>query len=367
MVILENVTKLFGAKPVIQNLSLKVEEGEIFTLLGESGCGKTTLLRLIAGFEQPDNGRISIGGEDMLPLPVERRPVGFIFQSHALFPHLTVYDNIAVGPRIRKLSEDELRKRIEALLEITRLQDSRRAYPGSLSGGESQRVAIARAIVNRPKMLLLDEPLSALDPKLRQSLREELAEMQRTFGITFLFVTHDQEEAMSISTRIGIMDKGSLSQVGRPDELYDRPATPYVARFLGEVNRLRGTVERQSGDRATIQLQGLGHIECKTDNPQMPDKKATIYIRPENIFLSAKAELGDLPNKLEGEIVSGAFHGNHTRYKVKLRDGSCLNIQTRHDSRGGREEQFFRIGDRVRALFRPESVFLFDAEDDHAG
>ncbi|MFQ5675900.1 MAG: ABC transporter ATP-binding protein [bacterium] len=183
---------------MIHNLSLEVKEGEIFTLLGESGCGKTTLLRLLAGFEQPDSGGISIAGENVLPLPVERRPVGFIFQNYALFPHLSVYDNIAVGPRVRELPEDEIEKQIDVLLETTRIKELKHAFPGRLSGGESQRVAIARAIINRPKILLLDEPFAALDPSLRQSLRDEIADMQKTFGITFLFVTHDQEEALSL-------------------------------------------------------------------------------------------------------------------------------------------------------------------------
>ncbi|MFQ5715846.1 MAG: ABC transporter ATP-binding protein, partial [Nitrospinales bacterium] len=267
MVVLENIDKSFGPKKVIQNLSLEVGEGEIFTLLGESGCGKTTLLRLVAGFLQPDGGRILIENEDMLSLPVERRPVGFIFQNHALFPHLSVYDNIAVGPRIRNVPEKETRKQIDALLEAARIQDLKQAYPNQISGGESQRVAIVRAVVNRPKVLLLDEPLSSLDPGLRQSLREELVEMQKTFGLTFFFVTHDQEEALSLSTRIGILESGRLLQVGPPAELYDRPKTPYIAQFLGEVNPLRGGVVRQSGSRVSIQIDGGGLIHCDSREP----------------------------------------------------------------------------------------------------
>ncbi|SVC29369.1 uncharacterized protein METZ01_LOCUS282223, partial [marine metagenome] len=242
MVKLDSISKSFGGKPVVENVSLEIEEGERFTLLGRSGCGKTTLLRLIAGFETPDSGTIAIEGQDVGSLPVEQRPVGLIFQNYALFPHMTVYDNIAVGPRIRRHPEIDIAKSIDELLEITHLQALRDAHPGQISGGEAQRVALARAVINRPKILLLDEPLSALDPSLRQHLREELVEMQRALGITFLFVTHDQEEAMGLATRMGIMDNGCLQQVGTPSELYERPQTTFIAEFLGEVNRLSGNV-----------------------------------------------------------------------------------------------------------------------------
>ena len=260
MVKLEGITKAFDSRKVLENCSLEIEEGERFVLLGQSGCGKTTLLRLIAGFDQPDQGRIWIGGQEISSLPVEQRPVGFIFQRHALFPHMNVYDNIAVGPRVRGLPEPEIASQIDKLLEITRLTELRHAWPGQLSGGESQRVALARAVINKPKVLLLDEPLSALDEGLRQNLREELMDIQRTFGITFLFVTHDQEEAMSLADRMSILEGGSFLQVGTPQTLYDQPADPFTASFLGEINRLEGTVIQQTGNQITLSLQEAGNL-----------------------------------------------------------------------------------------------------------
>ena len=223
MLKLDSISKSFGGNTVLENISLEIESGERFTLLGRSGCGKTTLLRIIAGFENPDSGSIFIDGQDVGSLPVEQRPIGMIFQNYALFPNMSVYDNIAVGPRIRKQPEPQIASKIEELLEITHIRSLRDVYPRQISGGEAQRVALARAVINRPKILLLDEPLSALDLSLRQNLREELVDMQRTLGITFLFVTHDQEEAMGLATHMGIMDNGCLQQVGTPTELYEKP------------------------------------------------------------------------------------------------------------------------------------------------
>jgi len=260
MVRLEGITKSFGSKTVLEDCSLAIEAGERFVLLGQSGCGKTTLLRLIAGFDQPDRGRIFIEGQEVGTLPIEQRPVGFIFQRHALFPHMDVYDNIAVGPRVRGIPESEISNQIDALLEVTRLSELRHAWPGQLSGGESQRVALARAVINKPKVLLLDEPLSALDESLRQNLREELMEIQRAFGITFLFVTHDQEEAMSLADRMSILEGGSLLQVGTPQALYGQPADPFTASFLGEINRLEGIVIQQTGNQVTLSLHGAGTL-----------------------------------------------------------------------------------------------------------
>ena len=288
MVHLKILSKSFGEKSVIQEVSLEIPAGERFILLGRSGCGKTTLLRLLAGFERPDHGAILIEGEDVVSLPVERRPVGFIFQSYALFPHMTVYDNIAVGPRIRQIPEPEIARRIGELLKIIHLTGLKNAYPTRLSGGESQRVAIARAIVNRPKILLLDEPLSALDASLRQGLREELKEMQKALGITFLFVTHDQEEAMSLATRMGILEGGKLLQVGTPSELYNHPESPFVAGFLGAVNRLSGKVERQDENRTIVALGGELKIHCETGSKHPPGQEVSCFIRPEKMFFGSE-------------------------------------------------------------------------------
>lgn len=362
MVHLKNLSKSFGAKSVIQDVSLEIQAGERFILLGRSGCGKTTLLRMIAGFESPDQGAILIEGEEVVSLPVERRPVGFIFQSYALFPHMTVYDNIAVGPRIRETPEPEIARQIGDLLEITHLTGLSKAYPGRLSGGESQRVAIARAIINQPKILLLDEPLSALDASLRHGLREELKEMQAALGITFLFVTHDQEEAMSLATRMGVLEGGRLLQVGTPSELYNHPESPFVAGFLGAINRLSGKVERQDENRTVVVLDGDLKIQCETKFKRPPGHAVSCFIRPEKIFFGSDNKVAADWNRINALIVEKTFLGNQTLYKTKLQDGQTCNVPVRHDSRGDHKITF-QPGERVTILFSVKDVILFDESD----
>ena len=361
MVKLENICKSFGPKSVLRDFSLEIEEGERFVLLGQSGCGKTTLLRLIAGFEKPDAGKIIIGGEEMKSLPAEKRPVGFIFQRHALFPHMTVYDNIAVGPRIRGVDEKEIEKNIDELLEVTRLQDLRASYPAQLSGGESQRVAIARAVINRPKVLLLDEPLSSLDVNLRRSLRAELAEMQRAFGITFLFVTHDREEAMSLADRMGVMDEGRLLQAGPPAELYDRPGSPFIAQFLGDVNRFEGTVAVQKGNRVTVTAPGAGRLACFAETAFASDTRVVCLVRPERMFLSAQGQVGETDNLLEGVLQEKAFLGSSTISRVRLKNGATIKVIAQH-KRYDAEAPVLCQGDPVRVMFDCEDVILFRQE-----
>ncbi|MBT3922457.1 MAG: ABC transporter ATP-binding protein [Nitrospina sp.] len=355
MVKLDSISKSFGGKSVIENVSLEVEAGERFTLLGRSGCGKTTLLRLIAGFETPDSGTIAIAGQDVGTLPVEQRPVGMIFQNYALFPHMTIYDNIAVGPRVRKHPENEIAKRIDELLEITHLEALRNVYPGQISGGEAQRVALARAVINRPKILLLDEPLSALDLSLRQHLREELIEMQRALDITFLFVTHDQDEAMGLATRMGIMDNGCLQQVGTPPELYEKPQTAFIAEFLGEVNRLTGKVEQKSGNQITLALKSAGTIQCVSDISRPENQQVTCYIRPEKIFFDTGRPQTEPVNILQGTLRQIQFFGSHTRYQLELSGGQTLTLTNQH--RKSRSPQH-SIGDSVRVLFSVSDVFI---------
>jgi spermidine/putrescine transport system ATP-binding protein len=235
---LENVSRRFGAQLAVRNLSLSIAPGEFFSLLGPSGSGKSTTLRLIAGFEQPDAGRIWLQGRDLTEAPPHRRPVNTVFQSYALFPHLTVWDNVAFGPRSQRLAPPQIRHRVGEILEVVRLADLARRRPHELSGGQQQRVALARALVNAPAALLLDEPLSALDPDLRRTMRSELQRIQRELGITFLLVTHDREEALSLSDRLAVLHQGRLEQVGTPRQLYDRPASSVVATFLGAANLL---------------------------------------------------------------------------------------------------------------------------------
>lgn len=354
MIRLEGVSKAFGSKAVLKDCSLSIEEGERFVLLGRSGCGKTTLLRLIAGFDTPDSGRIFIGDQEICGLPVERRPVGFIFQRHALFPHMNVYDNIAVGPRIRGVPESEIAAQIDQLLTMTRLTELRDAWPSRLSGGESQRVALARAVINRPKLLLLDEPLSALDESLRQNLREELMEMQRALGITFLFVTHDQEEAMSLADRMSILEGGSFLQVGTPQSLYDKPADGFTASFLGELNRLEATVQAQEGNRVTLSLGAAGTVVAETDSNIETGARVWCAIRPERIVLQEPGSGGKV-NRLAGTVIQKLFFGDRLRYRVGIGGQQSLLVQRAHG--GGADWQ---AGDAVCAVFSERDVRVFN-------
>jgi len=353
MVRLEGITKSFGPKTVLENCSLTIEEGERFVLLGQSGCGKTTLLRLIAGFDSPDRGRIFIGGQEVGTLPVEQRPVGFIFQRHALFPHMNVYDNIAVGPRVRGIPEPQIASQIDALLEITRLTELRHAWPGQLSGGESQRVALARAVINKPKVLLLDEPLSALDESLRQNLRVELMDMQRAFGITFLFVTHDQEEAMSLADRMSILEGGSLLQVGTPQALYDQPTDPFTASFLGEINRLEATVTRQAGNQVTLSIGEAGALTALSDVTFAEHTRVNCYLRPERLLLKDRKS-DETGNRLDGEVIQKLFFGNRIQYRVQLKNESVLNVQMPSG-----ESAIWNKGDPLSVVFAYRDVYLF--------
>ncbi|MFQ5451871.1 MAG: ABC transporter ATP-binding protein [Nitrospinaceae bacterium] len=359
MVRLQSISKSYDGKPVLRDLSLEIAAGERFILLGRSGGGKTTLLRLFAGFENPDSGSIILEGNDVVPLPVEARPVGFIFQNYALFPHMTVYDNIAVGPRVRGVAEEEIARRIGGLLEITHLQGLRGAFPVRLSGGEAQRVAIARAIINEPKILLLDEPLSALDATLRQQLREELKEMQQTLGITFLFVTHDQEEAMSLATRMGILEDGRLLQVGTPSELYHHPVSPFVAGFLGEVNRLPGIVSRHSGNQVIVSLGGQIEIKCATPVPRPAGQPVECFIRPEKVSFHSGERDDPSLNRLDAKIMEKSFYGSRTRYKFELNTGQSLTVPA-EPGRAGEEPPHFHTGDPVQLRFAAKDVLLFD-------
>ena len=359
MVRLQSISKAFAAgQPVIDDFSLEIETGERFILLGPSGCGKTTLLRLIAGFEKPDKGGIFIEGQNVVHMPVEQRPVGFIFQNHALFKHMTVYDNIAVGPRVRKEDETSIRKRIGKLLSITGLKGLESAYPGRLSGGESQRVAIARALANRPKLLLLDEPLSALDPSLRKNLRQELVEMHQSLGITFLFVTHDQEEAMELSDRMGILQGGRLLQAGTPAELYDRPASPFVAGFIGEVNRLTGTVIKQTGSVVKIDFGPELTLVAATGGHWLEGESVLGFIRPPRLaFQPSDDPEGGGRNRIAGMVRQCTFYGDHFLLTVELIGGARLSVKSHPQPMGEvlapGTRGFVRIPEESLILFRP--------------
>jgi spermidine/putrescine ABC transporter ATP-binding subunit len=308
-----NVSKSFGGPPVVDQVSLDVPRGEFFALLGPSGCGKTTLLRMIAGFETPGSGTISIDGEIMNTVPPNLRPTNMVFQSYAIFPHLNVFDNIAYGLRKQKLPKDALRTRIDAMLATVRLEGLGARAADQLSGGQRQRVALARALVREPKILLLDEPLGALDKRLREAMQLELRAIQRKVGITFVLVTHDQEEALSLSDRVAVMEAGRILQVASPRTLYERPSSRAVADFIGEINFFHATVKDMSGDSVSVNAGLLGIIALPRANVAAgikQDDHILLAIRPEHVRFSAQG--------IAGELLTSTFLGERSHFHVKI-------------------------------------------------
>src|SRR4051812_15402928 len=287
ILVFDSIQKHFGHTRAVDGVSLGIAQGETFSLLGPSGCGKTTLLRLAAGFEKPDRGHILLDGKDITDLPPEKRPVNTVFQSYALFPHLNVRDNIAFGLRISRRSKAEILREVDAMLALTKLEDHALKRPAQLSGGQKQRVALARALVNKPRVLLLDEPLAALDLKLRQHMLGELRRLHEEVGITFIYVTHDQDEALSLSDRIAVMNHGRLAQVGTPRELYERPHTRFVASFIGDANFLPGTVLSRDGiDGCLVQVDGVGEFAVRAPGAGSIGTEVEVSLRPERVSLS---------------------------------------------------------------------------------
>lgn len=315
----ENVTRRFGSFTAVDRISLEIEKGETFSLLGPSGCGKTTLLRMAAGFDSPDEGRIFLDGVDITQLPPDQRPVNTVFQSYALFPHLSIRDNIAFGPKLSRRSKTEIRSEVERMLNLVDLTAHADKKPAQLSGGQKQRVAIARALVNKPKVLLLDEPLAALDLKLRQRLLIELDAIHDEVGITFIYVTHDQSEAMSISDRIAVMNKGTVEQIGKPAEIYEAPRTSFVAAFIGDTNFLDGKITTRIDSRfSRCAIEGLGEIIIDNDKPTSTGDLVHLSLRPEKIILSReKPTLHENANMIEGVIEDIIYFGASTRYWIR--------------------------------------------------
>jgi spermidine/putrescine transport system ATP-binding protein len=313
---LSGVTKRFGDVEAVANLDLSIADGEFFSLLGPSGCGKTTTLRMIAGFEFPTVGSIRIHGAEMGLQPPNKRPVNTVFQSYALFPHMTLVDNVAFGLRMKKVAQSDVLARAARALDMVQLGHRSEAKPDQLSGGQQQRVALARALVNEPEVLLLDEPLGALDLKLRQAMQVELKELQERVGITFIYVTHDQEEALTMSDRIGVMNEGSLLQVGRPNEIYEHPQSRFVADFIGEINLLPAVVV----DSHTVQLAGGHRVGAETGAPA--GSSVTVAIRPERIGLYDLDEpIPDGTNRIQGKVVRRTYYGDVYFYDVETPAG----------------------------------------------
>jgi len=320
----EHVTKSFGHFFAVNDVSLEIRSGEFFSMLGPSGCGKTTMLRLIAGFEEVTKGVLRLNGTDVTGVPPYRRAVNTVFQNYALFPHLSVFDNVAFGPRIRALDGAKLETRVREMLDVVRLGDFASRMPSQLSGGQRQRVALARALVNDPAALLLDEPLSALDLELRRQMQLELKRIQRELGITFVFVTHDQEEALTMSDRIAVMRGGRLEQVGSPEEIYDGPTTAFVARFIGSANLVPVTVERVGGGRATLRLPGRATGEAPTGELAFaPGEAALLMVRPERLEVrTGEPEPGRVT--LRATCTDLVFQGALLRCALRDADGGEL-------------------------------------------
>lgn len=323
---LRSVVKAYGAHTVLHEVNLSVESGEFLTLLGPSGCGKTTILRLLAGFESADRGEIYIGGQDMSGLPPEARQVNTVFQSYALFPHLTVFENVAFGLRLKGLRSEALRQSVAEVLRMVKLEDFAQRKPGQLSGGQQQRVAIARAVINRPRVLLLDEPLSALDYKLRKAMQIELKQLQRRLGITFIFVTHDQEEALSMSDRVAVMNAGRIEQLGTPRQIYETPDTLFVARFVGEINTLPGQVVAVTPSRYDIRLHDRV-FSLKSKLTFAVGDPVSVLVRPEDLRIWREHEGSDeerahlFPATVE-EVV---YKGSTVDLIIRLAQGDLLS------------------------------------------
>ena len=353
---LERVSKRFAregqtAFSAVSDVSLTVEPGELVTLLGPSGCGKTTTLRMVAGFEQPDEGRVYVGEQDVTELMVYRRSIGFVFQNYALFPHLTVFENVAYGLRVRRLPVATIRARVGQVLELVGLPGYERRFPNQLSGGEQQRVAVARAVVVEPQLLLFDEPLSNLDAKLRVQMRAELSRLQRQLAITTVYVTHDQEEAMAISDRIAVMRQGEIAQVGTAEQLYRAPRSAFVAQFIGRVNLVESRVLGTTGGRVAVDLWGSS-LSVSTDEACSAGQRVFLVLRPESLMLvteSTKAAEGEVV--VPGVVRSRTFLGEKVEYTVEVA-GTLLEAVTYDPTRRG----VFDVGARVGVSCEATSV-----------
>jgi len=351
----DTVSKRFGAVAAVDSVLLDIYEGEFFALLGPSGCGKTTLLRILAGFEQPSEGRILLDGQNLAGVPPHRRPVNMMFQSYALFPHLTVAGNIAFGLKQDDMTRAEIRARVAEMLTLVRLEDFGGRRPHQLSGGQRQRVALARALAKRPKVLLLDEPLSALDRKLREETRFELMELQKRLGLTFVVVTHDQEEAMMVASRVGVMNGGRLIQVAPPAEMYERPNSRWVAGFIGDVNLIEGQVVSSALGHCTVETSSLGRLMVSHPADLATGAHVWVALRPEKIELDTKASAG-AENSFPGRVSEIGYLGGLSIYKIRLDSGT--DIKAAAVNRESKAVRPASVGDPVVLSFKPEAGVL---------
>ena len=357
---LERVSKTYGAANVVDDLSLHIAAGEFFSLLGPSGGGKTTTLNMVGGFELPSLGRILLGGADITQLPPHRRDINTVFQSYALFPHLSVTDNVAFGLRRKRVAESEIKRRVGEMLELVALTGHEARRPSQLSGGQQQRVALARALVNRPKLLLLDEPLGALDLKLRKQMQIELKRIQSEVGITFLFVTHDQEEAMVMSDRLAVMSGGRVMQVGEPHAVYDHPANAFVATFLGASNLLDGALLGADGAHQRVRLRHGGEMLAATPVVEAAPKqgeRVQVGVRPEKVVLHAPG--ADVPagwNAVDGQVDLVTYIGVSHQYNITVKGGAAFTVVAQNLGAGPLPQR----GDAVRLGWQPQHTFMVE-------
>lgn len=356
---IRNVSKVFskGTEVIraVDNANIVVKQGEMVTFLGPSGCGKTTTLRMVAGFELPTEGTIMIQGNDMTNMPVNKRGIGFVFQNYALFPHMTIYNNIAYGLRTKKTSETTINKKVLEALDLVGLKNAERRYPNELSGGEQQRVALARVIVMEPHLLLMDEPLSNLDVKLRIHMRTEIRKLQKKLGITCLYVTHDQTEALTVADRIVVMSRGKIEQIGTPLEIYSRPKTAFVADFIGQANIIKAIVEKDNGQ--TIEAILPGNVKIVSKKVEKTAKifangaTISLVVRPENIIISDRIE-----GLVKAVVVTSIFVGSHTEYELQLEPGQIIQASIDFQI----NSNIYQEGDEVSLIFDNDSALFLN-------
>jgi putrescine transport system ATP-binding protein len=359
----DGVVKTFGPVRAVDQLSLDIRAGEFFALLGPSGCGKTTLLRMLAGFETPDEGRILLDGEDIAQVLPHQRPVNMMFQNYALFPHLNVRDNIAFGLKRARMPRSEIGARVAEMVALVKLEGLEKRKPDQLSGGQRQRVALARSLARRPRVLLLDEPLAALDKKLRESTQAELMELQRRLGMTFIIVTHDQEEAMTMADRIGVMDKGRLEQVATPRKLYEAPSSRWVAEFVGDINIFEGECQPGETGRLAIATRDAGTIFAAKPPDLLTKAQVCVAVRPEKVKLSRRGPASDAANaqainRLEGVVTEVSYLGGLTVYKVQLDSGAVLRSSMANTAR--LDTDAYSANHRVVAWFTPDDCVVLE-------
>ena len=352
LVSFDQVTRRFGDFTAVDSLSLEIHEREFFALLGPSGCGKTTLLRMLAGFEKPDAGRITLAGQDLAGIPPYRRPVNMMFQSYALFPHMTVARNVAFGLKQDGLPKQAIAARVEEMLALVQLTGFAARKPDQLSGGQRQRVALARSLAKRPKVLLLDEPLAALDRKLREETRFELKELQRRLETAFVIVTHDQDEAMTVADRIGVMDHGKLVQVGTPADVYERPNSRWVAGFVGDVNLIEGRVTAVYPSFVMVEREGM---RLRVAHAPVAPGSIAVALRPEKIRLSHAVPDGAFENGAAGTVIDIGYLGTVSLYKLRLDDGLVLKAALMNEQRA---ERPINVSDRVWLSWSPQAAVL---------